>query len=66
MTGSRETGNPRAQQPATRNPGDEALPGSKQTGEQICPACRGSGRMDQSACVECGGTGRITAIVGDA
>ena len=65
MSGSRETGTPGVQ-PSTRNPGDEARPGSEQTGEQICPTCQGSGRVGDSDCGECGGTGRITAIVGDA
>lgn len=50
----------------SRNPGDEARPGSPQTGEQICPACDGSGRQGEAACEPCAGTGRVTAIVGDA
>jgi DnaJ-class molecular chaperone len=49
-----------------RNPGDEAAPGSAQTGEDICPECQGSGRQGQNACVNCGGTGRIVKIIGDA
>jgi DnaJ-class molecular chaperone len=49
-----------------RNPGDEDRPGTKQTGEDICPACSGSGMVDQQPCPECGGSGRITVIVGDA
>jgi DnaJ-class molecular chaperone len=50
----------------SRNPGDEAEPGSPQTGEQICPACGGSGRKAGTKCEACGGTGRVTVIVGDA
>ena len=49
-----------------RNPGDEARPGSKQSGDQVCPACDGTGRIDETACADCGGTGRVTVIVGDA
>ena len=49
-----------------RNPGDEARPGSKQSGDQVCPACDGTGRVDEAACPDCGGTGRVTVIVGDA
>lgn len=49
-----------------RNPGDEAEPGSPQTGEQICPACGGTGRQAGAPCDECAGTGRVTVIVGDA
>ncbi len=49
-----------------RNPGDEARPGSPQTGEQICPDCQGSGQREQRPCEICGGTGRVVRIVGDA
>lgn len=50
-----------------RNPGDEAAPGTPQTGEDICPECNGSGKMpDQAQCANCGGTGRIVKNVGDA
>ena len=65
-SGSRETGTPEVGPSPTRNPGDEARSGSKQSGEQICPACGGSGRIENAVCAGCGGTGRITAIVGDA
>jgi DnaJ-class molecular chaperone len=49
-----------------RRPGDEARPGSPQTGEQICPACHGSGRLGAASCAECGGSGRVVRLVGDA
>lgn len=50
-----------------RHPGDEAAPGTEQTGEDICPECNGSGkRAGQSSCPHCGGTGLIVKIVGDA
>jgi DnaJ-class molecular chaperone len=50
-----------------RNPGDEAPPGSFQTGEETCPECHGTGKKeDQTACINCGGTGMIVKIVGDA
>jgi len=49
-----------------RQPGDEARPGSPQTGEQICPACGGSGRQHAESCDNCGGTGHVVVIVGDA
>ncbi|HVL70942.1 MAG TPA: hypothetical protein VM434_03560 [Beijerinckiaceae bacterium] len=49
-----------------RRPGDEARPGSPQTGEQICPACRGSGRVGAAPCADCGGSGRVVRLVGDA
>jgi DnaJ-class molecular chaperone len=50
-----------------RSPGDEAAPGTAQTGEDICPECNGSGKKtDQAKCPNCGGTGRVVRIVGDA
>lgn len=49
-----------------RNPGDEAVPGSAQTGEVTCQECQGSGRVQGGACPGCGGTGRVVRIVGDA
>ncbi len=49
-----------------KNPGDEDAPGTKQTGENICPTCSGSGRVGETSCPDCGGSGRITVIVGDA
>jgi RecJ-like exonuclease len=64
--GSRETGTRDVEPSPTRDPGDESRPGSKQSGDQICPTCSGSGRINNAACTDCGGTGRITAIVGDA
>ncbi|MDO9711564.1 hypothetical protein [Paracraurococcus lichenis] len=49
-----------------RNPGDQAAPGTGQTGMVPCPACHGSGRQGEAACAECGGTGEVVQIVGDA
>ena len=66
MSGSRDPRTPEGPAPAGRNPGDEARPGSEQSGDQICPACAGSGRVDDAPCPDCGGTGRVTVIVGDA
>ncbi len=52
---------------ADRNPGDEAAPGTSQTGENICETCNGSGKnKDQAACPDCGGTGLVIVTVGDA
>ncbi len=32
-------------------------------GEDVCPRCEGSGRLDGQACPECGGDGRITVKI---
>jgi DnaJ-class molecular chaperone len=49
-----------------KNPGDEDAPGTKQTGEDICPSCSGSGTIANKPCPNCGGSGKIIVIIGDA
>ena len=50
---------------STLLPGDEALPGTVGTGEDICRCCGGSGKMaDGSECKDCQGIGKVTAAVG--
>ena len=52
---------------ADMNPGDQAPPGSAQTGENVCPKCGGKGQQaNGSPCENCGGTGKVIEIVGDA
>ena len=46
--------------------GDDALPGTPGTGEDICPECRGSGKIGAATCQNCEGSGRIIKGVGDA
>jgi len=46
------------------HPGDEAKPGTPGTGENVCPDCRGSGRMAADPCPTCGGTGVVTEGIG--
>jgi hypothetical protein len=59
-------------QPDTRptkpdmNPGDQAPPGAPGTGENICPECSGSGKVDGTPCQHCGGTGKVIVGVGGA
>lgn len=48
------------------NPGDEAAPGTPGTGEDVCPKCNGSGRLQGSECVNCGGTGKVIHGIGGA
>jgi DnaJ-class molecular chaperone len=50
----------------TLNPGDEAARGTPGTGEDICPHCHGSGRIDGSSCPDCGGSGKIVKAIGGA
>jgi DnaJ-class molecular chaperone len=57
---------PSSQGGTVRNPGDEAAPGTPQTGEGVCPECGGTGRVQSGECPNCGGTGRVVQIVGDA
>ena len=48
------------------NPGDDAAPGAPGTGENVCPECKGSGRLNSAPCQACGGTGKVTEGVGGA
>jgi DnaJ-class molecular chaperone len=50
----------------TLNPGDEAAHGTPGTGEDICPHCHGSGRIDGWSCPDCGGSGKIVKAIGGA
>jgi hypothetical protein len=46
------------------NPGDDAAPGTPGTGENVCPTCGGSGRIDSAECNVCGGSGRVIEGIG--
>ncbi|GAB2843044.1 hypothetical protein GCM10027277_07990 [Pseudoduganella ginsengisoli] len=47
------------------NAGDEAAPCTPGTGEDVCPACGGTGvARDGKACPECGGSGKVTEGIG--
>ncbi len=48
------------------SPGDEAPPGAPGTGENVCPRCNGTGKVDSKQCTECAGTGKITTGIGGA
>lgn len=48
------------------NPGDDGPQGTPGTGEDICPVCHGTGRLDGEECVACGGTGVVVEGVGGA
>jgi hypothetical protein len=47
-------------------PGDEAPPGTPGTGENLCRACGGTGRIDDKTCPECQGSGKVTTGIGGA
>ena len=44
--------------------GDEAEPGTPGSGENLCRACHGSGRLEGKDCPICGGTGKIVEGIG--
>jgi RecJ-like exonuclease len=48
------------------NPGDEAPRGTPGTGEDVCPECHGTGRLDGQKCENCGGSGKIIRAIGGA
>ncbi|MBV8913032.1 MAG: hypothetical protein JOZ05_08355 [Acetobacteraceae bacterium] len=48
------------------NPGDEAPPGTRGTGEDVCPTCHGSGKIEGAECKDCGGSGKVTRAIGGA
>ena len=51
----------------TMAPGDEAPPGTPNTGEDVCPDCGGSGRNKAGGtCPTCLGTGKVTVGIGGA
>jgi DnaJ-class molecular chaperone len=44
--------------------GDEAEPGTPGSGENLCRACHGTGRLEGKDCPICGGTGKIVEGIG--
>lgn len=48
------------------HPGDEAPPGTFDTGENVCRDCGGSGTREGKPCETCGGTGRVVEAIGGA
>nr|WP_246368222.1 hypothetical protein [Aurantimonas endophytica] len=45
-------------------PGDEAAPGTPGSGENVCPACGGSGQNQGEPCLRCLGTGVVLEGIG--
>jgi len=52
------------QDPTDLRPGDEAPADEPSAGENICPACDGSGRRGDAECSECEGTGKVVEAIG--
>lgn len=50
--------------PRPEQPGDEAPPGTPGTGQNICPTCKGDGRIDNRTCDNCGGSGYVVEGIG--
>jgi DnaJ-class molecular chaperone len=46
------------------NPGDDAEPNTSGSGEDLCPDCNGSGKIDSAPCKTCGGTGKVIQGIG--
>ena len=64
---SRQSGDPGDQDPtANMAPGDEAPQGTPGAGENICPTCSGSGKVDGATCETCAGSGVVIEEVGGA
>jgi hypothetical protein len=56
-----------SQAPSQKNmarPGDEVPPGTPGSGDDVCPRCRGSGKIESQECKYCSGTGVITRAIG--
>ncbi|MDB5715959.1 MAG: hypothetical protein JWO15_3356 [Sphingomonadales bacterium] len=51
---------------ADMNPGDQAPEGTPGTGENTCPICSGTGKVDDEPCANCGGLGTIIVGIGGA
>ena len=47
------------QNDARMAPGDVAPPGTPGTGENVCPECGGTGKIDGRPCNSCAGTGKV-------
>jgi len=48
------------------NPGDEAPPGTLDTGDNVCPDRSGSGRRKSGECPTRGGRGKVIEAIGGA
>ena len=65
-TGKRELGLRAVGAAGAANPGDDAPPGTSGTGEDICPTCNGTGKLEGKMCPDCGGSGKVVEGIGGA
>jgi len=52
------------QSPKPPAPVDQVPPGTPGSGENVCPRCGGSGKLDGGVCPACQGTGKVTTGIG--
>jgi RecJ-like exonuclease len=45
-------------------PGDEAPVDEPSSGENLCPECDGTGKLDGDTCPNCLGTGKVNEAIG--
>jgi hypothetical protein len=50
--------------PDAMAPGDDAPAGTPGAGEDACPVCEGTGRVDGRTCENCGGSGIVIEGIG--
>jgi DnaJ-class molecular chaperone len=48
----------------SERPGDQADPGTPGTGENVCPECGGTGKVNGHPCDQCRGTGKVVTGIG--
>jgi hypothetical protein len=48
----------------TERPGDQAPPGAPGAGENLCPECSGTGKVNGHPCDQCKGTGKVITGIG--
>ncbi len=48
------------------NPGDQGQPDTPGMAENVCPKCKGSGKLGAEECPNCGGSGKVLEEMGGA
>lgn len=63
-TAMAQSGNAPGGDGGTLRPGDQAEPGTPGAAENTCPACAGTGKLENAPCEECNGTGIVIDGIG--